>query len=69
MASGGMGDALAGVLAARLGEVDDLFEACCQATWAHGRAGDLARDARGARGVTASSLIDHLHAALRGMEA
>lgn len=45
-----------------------MFDACCESAWAHGRAGDLARDDLGERGVTASALLRRLHAALREME-
>ncbi|MEM1348054.1 MAG: NAD(P)H-hydrate dehydratase, partial [Myxococcota bacterium] len=69
MASGGMGDALTGILASLLHEVDDAFEAACVAVHAHGAAGDAARDKFGERGVLASRLIDHLGEVFQRMTA
>ena len=60
MATAGMGDVLTGMIAARLAEHDDPFEAVCLAVWLHGAAGDLCRDERGQRGTTATGLLDHL---------
>ena len=39
------------------------FDAVARAVWVHGRAGDLARAARGSRSVIASDLIETLSAA------
>jgi ADP-dependent NAD(P)H-hydrate dehydratase len=65
MATGGTGDVLTGLLAAVLGQGLAAFDAAVVAVWAHGRAGDLAADARGQAGMIATDLNDHLPAALR----
>lgn len=72
MATAGMGDALCGIIAAQLASrVDhegDLFERVCLAVWAHGAAGDLARDAHGERGVTVTTLLEQLGEVWRGRD-
>lgn len=60
LASGGTGDALTGLVAARLAEHEDAFEATCLAVWIHGAAGDLCRQRRGMRATSAMGLIDAL---------
>ena len=60
MASAGMGDVLTGLIASRLPEHDDAFEACCVSVWIHGAAGDLCRDKDGERATTASGVLDHV---------
>ncbi len=63
MATGGTGDVLTGVLAARLAETTgDPFVETCLAVYAHGRAGDLAAESEGQRGMSASDLASHLPA-------
>ncbi|RMH93006.1 NAD(P)H-hydrate dehydratase [Lysobacter pythonis] len=63
MASGGMGDALSGVIASLLAQGAAPFEAASAGAWLHGRAGDLAaRD--GEAGLLAGDLIGHLRAAI-----
>ncbi len=60
MASGGTGDVLAGALGALLAAPGcDVFERCCLAVFAHGRAGELAAEARG-NGLVASDLVEVL---------
>lgn len=64
MASGGTGDALTGVIAALIGQVQDLEEAASLGVCLHAAAGDAAaRD--GERGLLASDLIDSLRATLK----
>jgi ADP-dependent NAD(P)H-hydrate dehydratase len=65
MATGGTGDVLTGLVAALLGQGLAAFDAAALAAWVHGRAGDLAADARGQAGLIATDLLDHLPAALR----
>jgi ADP-dependent NAD(P)H-hydrate dehydratase len=65
MATGGTGDVLTGLVAALLGQNLAAFDAAVLATWAHGRAGDLAADALSQAGMIATDLLDHLPAALR----
>jgi NAD(P)H-hydrate epimerase len=67
MAVGGMGDALAGAVAARLAEGVDPFEATCQAVRAHARAGELG-GARGRRGMSVTDLVAVLPQAWEEME-
>jgi NAD(P)H-hydrate epimerase len=59
MASGGMGDALAGVIAAFVGQGLPLFDAACVAVLAHALAGDAAA-VTGERGLLAGDLIERL---------
>ncbi len=63
MASGGVGDVLTGVIAALLaGGADDL-EAAVSGVFHHGRAGDLAAERCGERGLVASDLLEQVPAA------
>ncbi len=63
MASGGVGDVLTGVIAALLaGGADDL-EAAVSGVFYHGRAGDLAAERCGERGLVASDLLEQVPAA------
>lgn len=62
MASGGVGDALAGVLAALLARGLSAAEAARAGVWLHARAGDLAMPATG--GGIAGDLIDALPRAM-----
>ena len=67
MASGGTGDVLAGALGALLAAPDgDPFERCCLAVFAHGRAGEVAAEARGTA-LIASDLVDVLPQVLMGI--
>ena len=60
MATGGAGDVLTGVAAAMLGQGLPAFEAACLATYAHGLAGDIARDQNGEVGMIAGDIVDAL---------
>lgn len=60
MATAGMGDVLAGMLASYLGQGLDLSAASRAAVFLHGMAGDRAESEKGARGLLASDLIDIL---------
>ncbi|WP_199174931.1 NAD(P)H-hydrate dehydratase [Halegenticoccus soli] len=64
MTVGGTGDVLAGATAA-LAAVHEPFEAAAIASYANGRAGDLAFEKRG-YGFTASQMVDELPLALGG---
>ncbi len=68
MATGGMGDALTGIIAAHLMDLDDPFEAVCTAVWVHGAAGDLAAESCGHRALSASGLIEALGQVWHGLE-
>ncbi len=60
MATGGSGDVLTGLLAARLAQGDDPAYAAQLAVHLHGLAGDLAVAAGVAPAVPAGSLADYL---------
>ncbi len=61
MSTGGVGDVLTGIVAARLAEAsEDAFDAVCLAVYAHGAAGDAAADELGERGMAAVDLAKHL---------
>lgn len=65
LASGGTGDALAGVLGAYLAAPhEDALERAASAAWLHGRAGELAAERFG-EGLRASDLLERLPRALR----
>jgi NAD(P)H-hydrate epimerase len=65
MATGGTGDVLTGLVAALLGQHLPPFDAAQLGVWAHGRAGDLARDQIGEVSLIATDLLDFLPPALR----
>ncbi len=61
MASGGMGDALTGVVTSLLGQGMETFEAACAGAFLHGLAGDYAAQSVGGEvGILASDLIEAL---------
>ncbi len=60
MASGGMGDVLAGVIAGVLAQGCSLKNAAQQGVHIHGLAADLAADKKGERGLLASDLMPYL---------
>ncbi|MFW5967560.1 MAG: NAD(P)H-hydrate dehydratase [Persicimonas sp.] len=61
MSTGGVGDVLTGVLAARLAEGSEQpFDAICLGVYAHAAAGDRAAHRRGERGMSATDLADDL---------
>ncbi len=64
MATGGTGDVLTGLLAARLAMGVPPFDAAVQAVHAHARAGDLAAAAVGEQSMIATDLVASLPAAL-----
>lgn len=60
MATGGAGDVLTGVIASMIGQKLPVFDAVCLAVYAHGLAGDIARDNNGETGLIAGDLVDSL---------
>lgn len=60
MATGGSGDALTGVIAALIAQEMDPFDAACLGVYAHGLAGDIARDGNGEVGMIAGDIVDSL---------
>lgn len=70
MASGGMGDVLAGLLVAVMARCDDPFEAARSAVFLHGLAGDLLRDETsdtGLRAMDVAEILPRAVAVLREM--
>lgn len=68
MAKGGSGDILTGLLTGLLAQGVEPFAACCAAVWLHGRAGDLAAEEKGRRGMTPLDIIEMLPYALKEVE-
>lgn len=60
MATGGMGDVLAGLLGGLLAQGLKPFDAARAAVFLHGRAGDRAADEKSAPGIIAGDLIEEL---------
>ena len=61
MATGGMGDALTGLIAAAAADFpDDPFRAAACGVYIHGRAGDLGAKKYGHRGLTVRRLLDEV---------
>jgi hydroxyethylthiazole kinase-like uncharacterized protein yjeF len=59
LATGGSGDALAGIAATLMAQMQDPLEAAACAAWIQGRAGEIA-GSRGVRGATVETVIDAL---------
>ena len=68
MAKGGSGDVLTGLVTGLLAQGLGPFGACCAAVWLHGRAGDLAAEEKGRRGMTPADMIEKLPCALKEVE-
>ncbi len=64
MASGGMGDALTGIITSLLAQGLSLNAAADTGVWLHAHAADLAASSGGERGLLASDVIAHLREAL-----
>lgn len=60
MATAGAGDVLTGVIAAMLGQKLAPFEAAQLGAYAHGLAGNIARDQNGVVGLIAGDIVDSL---------
>ena len=65
---GGSGDVLTGLLTGLLAQGMEPFDACCAAVWIHGRAGDMAAEEKGRRGMTPADMIEKLPYALKEVE-
>lgn len=69
MASGGMGDALSGILGAFLAQGLPIAEAACLGVYVHGEIADHLAARRGPIGLLASDIIDGVPAGLRRLAA
>ena len=69
MATGGSGDALTGVISALIAQRMDPFDAACLGVYAHGLAGDIAKDGNGEVGMIAGDIVDSLADAFHHLEA
>lgn len=69
LATGGSGDVLTGLLAARLAQGDEPTVAAALAVHLHGLAGDLAAERRGGPALPAGQLADEIPAAYRRLAA
>jgi NAD(P)H-hydrate epimerase len=67
MATAGAGDVLAGMIGSLLAQGDDVRQAVLAAVYLHGLAGDLAAEARGAHGLMASDLLEHVPEAMQAL--
>ena len=57
-----------GMLVSLLGLGLAPMDACCAAVWIHGRAGDMAAEEKGRRGMTPADMIEKLPYALKEVE-
>jgi NAD(P)H-hydrate epimerase len=64
MATAGVGDVLAGMIAGLAGQGIKSYEAAVLGTYLHGLAGDLAEKEKGEYGMIASDLVDKIPAAI-----
>ncbi len=67
MATGGTGDALTGIILSLLAQGLPPLAAARLGMLAHGRAGDLARDQHGERGMTAGDLVNEVGRAFQAL--
>ena len=65
MATGGMGDVLAGVIAALLARGTDPLDAACAGVYLHGLAGDILAEEIGDIGLTATEVADRVTDAIQ----
>lgn len=69
MATGGMGDVLAGMIGAWVAQLLDAEAACRLAVYLHGLAGDLAESSEGEVALSPRDLLDHLGEAVMELTA
>jgi NAD(P)H-hydrate epimerase len=65
MASGGTGDALAGMIGGLLAQGYDASQAACLGVYVHGLAGDLASKEKGETGMIAGDLVEKIPDAIK----
>ena len=66
MATAGTGDVLTGMIAGLIGQKMNIFRASCLGAYAHGLAGNLAKDRTNSYYVIASDLIENLQYIMSG---
>lgn len=64
MAKAGSGDVLAGITAGLLAQKRDCYESAVLGAYLHGRAGDFAREEKGAYSVLAEDIMNHISTAI-----
>jgi NAD(P)H-hydrate epimerase len=69
MATGGMGDVLAGIIAALLARDTDPLDAACTGVYLHGVAGDLVREELGDTGLAAMDVAEKIPRAMQKVRA
>jgi NAD(P)H-hydrate epimerase len=69
MASGGMGDVLAGIIGALLARDVDPFEAACCGVYLHGFTGDILKEELGDTGLAATDLAERVPLAIQRLRA
>jgi NAD(P)H-hydrate epimerase len=69
LATGGTGDVLTGMVASLIAQGAEPMDAACVASWLHGRAGELAAEDMGTRGVIAGDLLWSMGEAVTELEA
>jgi NAD(P)H-hydrate epimerase len=67
MASGGMGDVLAGMIAGLIAQGIEAFDAACIGVWLHGRAGDGVARRTCQAAMTAGDVVEELPHAFRDL--
>lgn len=68
MATGGSGDVLTGILTGLLAQGVGAFTAAKLAVWIHGRAGEMAAERLGRRGMLAGNILEEIPKILRAEE-
>lgn len=69
MATGGMGDVLAGMVVALLARASDPVDAACAAVYLHGLAGDLVKEQMGDTGLAAMDVAEKIPFAIQRVRA
>ena len=68
MATAGSGDVLAGIIAAVAGQGNNPVQAAINGVFVHGKAGDMAREEVGEKGMIASDILNRVPAAMVNIE-
>lgn len=68
MATAGSGDVLAGIIAALIGQGNDVLQAAVNGAYVHGAAGDFAREKMGEMGMVASDILAMVPSALKTLQ-